>query len=64
MRIEYPIQKIILRFHLDHNKPKKTQFIEENIGATNNARLFMIFIRRKEIKMVAGGNEITEVNII
>ena len=60
----YPIQVIDLRFQVDHNNPKKIQLHQEYRGATANARLFMILIRHREIKMISDGNEITEVNFI
>ena len=59
MKTKYPIQVIDLRFQVDHLNPKKVQLFEEYRGATNNARLFMILIRHREIKMISDGNEIT-----
>ena len=64
MKNKYPIQVIDLRFQVDHINPKKIQLFEENRGATNNARLFVISIRHREIKMISDGNKFSEVNII
>ena len=44
-------QVIGFGLQVDHINPKKTQLIEEYSGATNNARLLVILIRRKEIEM-------------
>ena len=64
MKNKYPIQLIDLRFQVDQFNPKKMGLFEEYRGATNNARLFMILIRHREIKMISDGNKIVEVNII
>ena len=64
MKTKYPIQAIDLRLQVRHINPKKIQLFEEYKGATNNARLFMILILHREIKMIFDGNKITEVDII
>ena len=61
MKNNYPIQLIDLRFHII---PKKIRLFEENRVATNNARLFIILIRHREIKMISDGNKISEVTVI
>ena len=63
MKTKDPIQVIDLEFQVDHINPKKIQLLEENRGATNNARLFMIVIRQREIKMIAEGSKIFEVTV-
>ena len=60
----YPIQVIDLRFQVDHINPKKIQLFEEYRANPNNARLFLILIRHREIKMVSDGNKITEIKVI
>ena len=60
----YPIQVIDLRFQVDHINPKKIQFFEEYRADPANARLFLILIRHREIKMVSDGNKITEIQVI
>ena len=64
MKTKYPFQSIDLRFQVDHINPNKIQLFEENRGATNNARLFMILLRHREIKMISDGKKITEVTVI
>ena len=60
----YPIQVIDLRFQVDHINPKKIQLFEEYRANPNNARLFLILIRHREIKMISDGNKITEIQVI
>ena len=57
MKNKYPIQIIDLRFQVDHINPKKIGLFEEYRGATNNARLFMILVRHREIKMITDGKK-------
>ena len=64
MKTKYPIQVTDLRFQVDHNNPIKIHLFEECRGATNNARLFLILIRHREIKLISDGNRVTEVIII
>ena len=64
MKNGYPIQLIDLRFKVDHNNPKKIGIFKEYKGTTNNARLFMILIKHREIKMISDGNKISEVTVI
>ena len=53
MKAKYPIQVIDLRFQVDHNFPKKIQLHQVYRKTTNNARLFMIIIRHREIEMIS-----------
>ena len=64
MKNIYPIKVIDLRFQVDHINPKKIQLHQEYRDATANARLFMILIRHREIKMLSDGNKITEVTVL
>ena len=64
MKNKYPIQLNDLRFQVDRINPRKTGLFEEYRGATNIARLFMILVRHREIKMISDGNEITAVTVI
>ena len=64
MKNKHPIQIIDLRFQVDHNNPNEIQLRQEHRGATNNARLFMINIRHREIKMISDGNKISEATVI
>ena len=58
------IHDIDLRFQVDHNNPEETQFFEENLVATKDARLFSTFFRHKKNKVVSDGEKFTEVTII
>ena len=49
----YAIQLIDLRLQVDHENPKKNQLIGGFRVANFIARLFMVIIRHKEIKMVS-----------
>ena len=42
----------------------KKQLVEETIGVINNARLFMILVRHREIKMISDWIISAEVNVI
>ena len=52
---KYPIQVIDLRFQPDHITPRKIQLFEEHRGEPadnpNNARLYVILIRRREYRV-------------
>ena len=60
----YPIQVIDLRFQVDHINPKKIKLFEEYRADPANARLFLILIRQREIKMISDGNKISEIKVI
>ena len=68
MKTKYPIQVIDLRFQSDHITPKKIQLFEEYradpANNPNNARLYVILIRRREVELISDGNKLIEVKII
>ena len=68
MKTKYPIQVIDLRFQPDHITPKKIQIFEEYradpANNPNNARLYVILIRRREIELISDGNKFIEVKVI
>ena len=64
MKNKYPIQVIDLRFQADHISSKKIQLFEEYRERPNNARLYIIFIRRREIEFMSDGNKLIEVKVI
>ena len=64
MKNKYPIQVIDLRFQADHITPKKVQLFEEYRARPNNARLYVILIRRREIEFISDGNILIEVKVI
>ena len=68
MKNKYPIQVIDLRFQTDHIAPKKIELFEEYrpdpANNPNNARLYVILIRRREVEIISDGNKLTDVKII
>ena len=64
METKYPIQIIDLRHQTDHITPKKIQLFQEYIANPDNARLFLILIRRREIELISDGNKLIEVKVI
>ena len=64
MKNKYPIQVIDLRFQADHITPKKIQLFEEYRADPNNARLYVILIRRREIEFISDGNKLIEIKVI
>ena len=64
MKNEFPIQVIDLRYQVDHVNPKKIQLFEKYRNNPDNARLFIILIRHRQIKMVSDGNKITGIQVI
>ena len=61
MKTKYPIEKIDLRHQLDHITPKKTQVFQEYGADPDNAQLFSIVVRRREIELFSDGNKLIEV---
>ena len=66
MKSKYPIEIIDLRHQSDQITPKKIQLFQEYAGEDDpdNARLFLILIRRREIELISNGNKLIEINII
>ena len=66
METKYPIEIIDLRHQPDHITPKKIQLFQEYGGEDDpdNARLFLILIRRREIELISDANKLIEINII
>ena len=64
MKTKYPIEIIDLRHQPDHITPKKIQLFQEYGTDPDNARLFVILIRRREIELISDGNKLIEVNFI
>ena len=63
MKTKYPIEKIDLRHQNDHITPKKTQLFHEYGTDPDNARLFLILIRRREIELISDGKKLIEIKI-
>ena len=64
MKTKYPIEIINSRHQLDHIPPTKIQKFQEYGADPDNARLFLILIRRREIELISDGNKLTEVKVI
>ena len=64
MKTKYPIEIIDLRHQSDHITPKKIQLFHEYGTDPDNARLFLILIRRRENELISDGNKLIEVKVI
>ena len=64
MKTKYPIEIIDLRHQSDHITPKKIQLFLEYGADPENARFFLILIRRREIELISDGNKLIEVKVI
>ena len=64
MKTKYPIEIIDLRHQADHITPKKIQLFLEYGDDPDNARFFLILIRRREIELISDGNKLIEIKII
>ena len=64
MKTKYPIEIIDLRHQSDHITPKKIQLFHEYDTDPDNARLFIILIRRREIELISDGIKLIEVKVI
>ena len=61
MKTKYPIQIADLRHQSDHITPEKIQLFQGYGTDPDNARLFLILIRRREIELISHGNKLIEV---
>ena len=64
METKYPIQIIDLRHQSDHVTAKKIQLFQEYSANPENARLFLILIRRRKIELISDGDKLIEVKVI
>ena len=64
MKTKYPIEIIDLRHQPDYITPKKIQLFHEYGTDPDNARLFLILVRRREIELISDGNILIEVKVI
>ena len=64
MKTKFPIKIIDLRHQLDHITPEKNQPFHEYGSDPDNARLYLILIRRREIELISDGNQLIEVKVI
>ena len=63
MKTKDPIEIIDLRHQFDHITPKKIQLFHEYGIDPDNARLFLILIRRREIELISDGKKLIEVKV-
>ena len=64
MKTKYPVEVIDLRHQPDHITPKKIQLFMEYNADPENARFYLILIRRREIELISDGNKLIEVKVI
>ena len=64
MKTKYPIEIVDLRHQPDHITPKKIQLFLEYGAGPDNARFFLILIRRREIELISDGNKLIEIKVI
>ena len=64
MKTKYSIEVIDLRHQSDHIPTKKMQLFHEYGADPENARLFLMIIRRREIELISDGNKLIEVKVI
>ena len=64
MKTKYPIQIVDLRHQLDHITPKKIQLFQEYTADPENAKFYLIVIRRREIELISDGNKLIEIKVI
>ena len=63
-KFSHPVQLFDLRFQLDHIKLPKLKIFDEYRNNSDNARLFIILVRHRQIEMTTDGNKITEIKFI
>ena len=64
MKTKYPIQIVDLRHQPDHISPKKIQLFQEYSADPENAKFYLIVIRRREIELISDGNKLIEIKVI
>ena len=64
MKDYYPIQRIDLRFQVDHISPKKIILFEEYDDNPTNTILYVILFKHREKKMISDGNKTISVEIV
>ena len=64
MKTKNPIEIIDLRHQPDHKTAKKIQAFKEYGTNPDDARLFLILIRRREIELISDGKKLIEVKVI
>ena len=63
MKTKYPIEITDLRHQHDHITSKRIQLFQEYGTDPDNARLFLILIKRREIELISDGNKLIQVKV-
>ena len=64
IKTKYPIDITDLRHQSDHVTPNKIQLFREYSADPENAKFYLITIRRREIELKGDGNKLIEVKVI
>ena len=64
MKTKNPFEIIDLRHQSHHITPKKIQLFLEYGADPENARFFLILIRRRKVELISDGNKLIEIKII
>ena len=64
MKTKRPIEIIDLRHQSDHITPTKIQLFQEYSADPENAKFYLIIIRRTEIELISDGNKLIEIKVI
>ena len=64
MKTKYPIEILDLRHQTDHISPTKNQIFLEYSADPENAKFYLILIRRGELELISDGNKLIEVKVI
>ena len=64
MKTKCPIERIDLRHQNDHLTPKRIQLFQEYSADPENAKFYLIIIRRSEIEFISDRNKFIEVKVI
>ena len=64
MKTKNPKEIIDLRHQPDPITPKKIQLFQKYGTDPDNARMFLLLIRRREIELISDGNKLIEVEVI
>ena len=64
MKTKYPIEILDLRHQKNHISSKKNQLFQEYSADPNNAKFYLILIRRREIELISDGNKLIEIKNI
>ena len=64
MKTKHPVEIIDLGHQSDHKIPKKIRLFQEYSADPENAKFFLIVIRRREKELISDGNNLIEVKVI